>query len=412
MGMFSLKAYAAVNLLKDSGFEENITGETTPRSYFVDASEVPAWSTSDPSNVIEIWYCPPGIGNGFTPGRPGGIEFNAHSGDWLAEINAHAPAILYQTVKAAPGALYKWGIWHMGRNGTDVMQVLLGTPTHDGSISEGTPLNPFESGAQVSSPLLSDNQDAWGPHMGYYTLPADFPESTMQFQMEAVSSNGGQTDSIQLSMGNIIDDAELYMIAEPFEKTIHVGEPEPTDEELADLINLDDEYACEIDQGTPFDGSVGRHDVTIDVKDADGNLIGTINSTFIVQSTLKVKYVDENGATLKDFPAVTYESPDVYTVTPPSGAISFNNTEYVYDKVYAGSDALTGTMDADRNVILVLKPQSSTISAAAGDAENTGAELPAAGNSNTLNYVFLCLIAGIALTSGAIRHEAHKSNMK
>ena len=133
------------------------------------ASSVPGWSTNDSKNQIEIWS------SGFQ-GVP------AAEGQQFAELNANSASRLYQDVATTPGQTLSWSLMHRGRNGTDVMRVVIGVP--GGTLTQ-------------NGSNLSDGNTAWGLHAGTYTVPAG--QTTTRFGFEAVSAAGGA------SVGNFLD---------------------------------------------------------------------------------------------------------------------------------------------------------------------------------------------------------------
>ena len=133
-------------------------------------SAVPGWSTTDSKLQIEYWS------SGFQ-GVP------SAEGRQFAELNANSASMLYQDVATTPGQTLAWSLKHRGRNGVDVMRVVIGAP----------------SGPLVQNgPNLSDGNTAWGTHTGSYTVPAG--QTTTRFGFEAVSAVGGA------SQGNFLDD--------------------------------------------------------------------------------------------------------------------------------------------------------------------------------------------------------------
>ncbi|MCL2859965.1 MAG: MucBP domain-containing protein [Oscillospiraceae bacterium] len=339
---------ATINLVQNPGFEDNsATMVTPPKNNFLDPSGVAPWETTDSLNQIEVWQ------SGFTPGIPGGVTFTAHSGDWFAEINANSVATLYQQVAAVPGGLYKWGVWHMGRNGDDTMHIYI----------NGVAMYPYVDGKQSDNLDLTDGQAVWGNHMGYYMLPITSDQTSMDFQMQAISTANGIN-----AQGNFVDDASLYLIVEPTIQYLHVGDPTPADDTLAIFATGNpDGYTCSYADPNQFGDTVdkaGTNNVLVDIYDKDGNLIGTVTSTIVASADLNVQYVDENGNNLQTFDTVTYyqenstpdptETLETYDVTP-TGDITIDGLTYVYDKIQAGSDPVTGTMDTDKNVVAVLK---------------------------------------------------------
>ena len=155
--------------LENGGFEAPVIPNASVS--LLNQSQVPAWSTTDTQSAIEIWS------SGFN-----GVT--AAAGRQFAELNAYSPSRLFQDVATTPGQTLSWSLKHRGRAGTDVMRVVIGTPT-------GTLIQ--------NGPNLSDGTGAWGTHTGTYTVPAG--QTVTRFGFEAVSSAGGNA-----SVGNFLDD--------------------------------------------------------------------------------------------------------------------------------------------------------------------------------------------------------------
>ncbi|MFD0890160.1 Ig-like domain-containing protein, partial [Streptosporangium algeriense] len=142
-----------------------------------DASTNPAigWHTTATDHRVELW-------------RSGFQGVPAAEGQQFAELNATQPSALYQDVPTVPGTTMTWSLYHRGRLGTDVMRVLIGTP------SATVPQTP--NGA--SSPDISDGNTAWGHYTGTYVVPAG--QTVTRFAFESVSATGGNP-----AFGNFLD---------------------------------------------------------------------------------------------------------------------------------------------------------------------------------------------------------------
>jgi len=138
------------------------------------------WHTTATDNKLEVWR------SGQTGG--GAIAVPAADGQQFAELNANQVSTLYQDVPTVPGTTMTWALYHRGRQGTDVMRVLIGAP---GSLGAQTP-----SGA--SSPDISDGNTAWGYYTGVYVVPAG--QTVTRFAFASVSAAGGSASS-----GNFLD---------------------------------------------------------------------------------------------------------------------------------------------------------------------------------------------------------------
>ncbi len=174
-------AFAAVcdgstDSLGNGGFE---TPAVTPDTYTpFPAAAVPPWQTTDGLGEIEIW------GTGF-----GGVP--AGEGNAFAELNANTAGTLYQDVVSTPGSTMSWTLLHRAREGTDVMQVLIGDA--NAADINGT------AGWDVISGDLSDDTSAWGSHGADYVVPAG--QTCTRFAFRAVSTGSGSD-----SVGNFLDD--------------------------------------------------------------------------------------------------------------------------------------------------------------------------------------------------------------
>ncbi|GEC76983.1 hypothetical protein [Microbacterium maritypicum] len=145
--------------LVNGGFEAPVLPNASVS--LTSASLVPGWSTTDSLNQIELWS------SGFN-----GVT--AAAGRQFAELNANSPSRLFQDVATTPGQTLSWSLKHRGRSGTDVMRVVIGSPT--GTLVQ-------------NGPNLSDGSAAWGSHTGTYTVPAG--QTVTRFGFQAVSSAGG-----------------------------------------------------------------------------------------------------------------------------------------------------------------------------------------------------------------------------
>ena len=165
--------------LGNGGFES--PGVPAGTYNIFDASAVPPWRTTDESNGIEIW------GDGFN-GTP------AFEGGNFAELNANSAGTLYQDVVTTPGATMTWTLHHRGRDGTDIMKVLIGDSLTADVWSD--------TGWDSISGDISDSETAWGSATGTYLVPAG--QTCTRFGFSAVSSGVGIA-----SYGNFLDDIAL-----------------------------------------------------------------------------------------------------------------------------------------------------------------------------------------------------------
>ena len=103
--------------LKNGSFEE---GQTFTNAYSqIDQSAVPSWNTTAFQGKIELFKKNTGtyINN---------VTLEPTAGTYAAELNADEESTLYQNVKTTPSSVYEWGLDHGGRNGKDIMALVIG----------------------------------------------------------------------------------------------------------------------------------------------------------------------------------------------------------------------------------------------------------------------------------------------
>lgn len=141
-----------------------------------DASTNPGvgWHTTATDRKLELWNSAAGI--------------PAADGRQFAELNANQVSTMYQDLPTVPGTRMTWSLYHRGRLGTDVMQVLIGAP--------GATVPQIPTGA--SSPDISDDNTAWGHYTGVYVVPPG--QTVTRFAFRSVSAAGGSPTA-----GNYLD---------------------------------------------------------------------------------------------------------------------------------------------------------------------------------------------------------------
>lgn len=84
-----------------------------------DQSKVPSWNTTAFQGKIELFKANTGT---YIPG----VKLQPSDGSIAAELNADEESTLYQNVKTTPSSVYEWGLDHGGRNGKDIMALVIG----------------------------------------------------------------------------------------------------------------------------------------------------------------------------------------------------------------------------------------------------------------------------------------------
>lgn len=103
--------------LLNGSFEE---GQTFTRDYLQpNQSAVPSWNTTAFQGKIELFRSNTGT-------YIKGVKLEPKDGTYAAELNADEESTLYQNVKTTPSSVYEWGLDHGGRNGKDIMALVIG----------------------------------------------------------------------------------------------------------------------------------------------------------------------------------------------------------------------------------------------------------------------------------------------
>lgn len=103
--------------LLNGSFEE---GQTFTGNYSQpNQSAVPSWNTTAFEGKIELFRSNKGT-------YINGVTLKPKDGTYAAELNADEESTLYQNVKTTPSSVYEWGLDHGGRNGTDIMALVIG----------------------------------------------------------------------------------------------------------------------------------------------------------------------------------------------------------------------------------------------------------------------------------------------
>ncbi|MGN1090682.1 MAG: hypothetical protein ACI4Q6_09815 [Huintestinicola sp.] len=103
--------------LQNGSFEK---GQTWSGSYnTLSQGSVPSWNTTAYGGKIELFRSNTGT---YIPN----VTLTPSDGTYAAELNADEESTLYQNVSTVPSSIYKWGLDHGARNGTDTMALVIG----------------------------------------------------------------------------------------------------------------------------------------------------------------------------------------------------------------------------------------------------------------------------------------------
>lgn len=150
----------------NNGFEIPLIKENSIS--FINASNIPNWSTTAPDNIIEIW-------------STGFLGVPSFEGNQFAELNANYESTLIKSFVAQGGVGQILKFAHRGRQGVDVMSVEVG-PKGGPFLNLGT---------------FSDGNTSWGNYSIPYTPQINGP---FELRFISVSSAGGDP-----TIGNFLD---------------------------------------------------------------------------------------------------------------------------------------------------------------------------------------------------------------
>ncbi len=156
--------------LVNGGFE---SPDVSPNS-FQQIASIPGWKVTGDS-VFEVWhgYAPPALG--------------AQN----IELNANAPATVYQSITTVPGQTLHWSLQHRGRFGNDTMRVSINA---DGA-------------ALVQQAQFTTGTAAWQRYSGVYVVPAGQTSTRLSLTSVSTTSEPGQNNAA--SVGNLVDDVSF-----------------------------------------------------------------------------------------------------------------------------------------------------------------------------------------------------------
>ncbi|MCI4669565.1 MAG: T9SS type A sorting domain-containing protein [Bacteroidia bacterium] len=224
--------YSIIN----GGFESPVI---TRNWRIINENDVPGWHTTASRNGIEIWI------SGF-------LGIDAYEGGQLAELNAYDPASTYQVINTTPGEILHWSFAHRGRTShtvPDVMQIEIG---------------PEGSGYNYSQ-VMSDTRTEWGYYSGTYTIPAG--QTTTRFALTAVSTASGNA-----SVGNLVDDFQLYSVGNCLVDTDGDGIPnsEDLDSDNDGIMDIVEAGGTDVDKDGRVDYQTPGDPTSMLDEDGDG----------------------------------------------------------------------------------------------------------------------------------------------
>ncbi len=281
---------------------------TKPDSFILtDASNLKGWKTTSPDNKIEVW-------------KSGFNNTSASNGDYLVEINASIPSVLYQELKTTPGDIISWSFDHRGRTGVDSAEIRIGS-----SIT---------TSAYGFSQTVSDGVK-WGTYSGSYIVPVG--QETTIIAFEAISSSSGN-----LSVGNFIDNVYFNVNQENnhITREVIIDETPPALEGVVIVTAENDIEFSSASGGHPpyqfsIDGGNTFKDTSIFSELSEGTYVPVIIDSNYCSITLnEINITNEDPSlvvsTISENIICTGDSNGSITVTVNGGAPPYTYTLFDY----------------------------------------------------------------------------------
>ena len=174
MGVANSNAATTNRIILNQGFESgSLVGSNTNGLFPM--GDVEAWTTTDPTGLIELW------GDGTLGGYP------AREGTVFAEMNAYNSGFLYQTVYLVNGEQIEWAYSHMNRiNGTSEVAKFAIYP-ETGTVNTTNMLATLSTSTVTVAKTWVDRAGVWTSTL-----------ATGVYRIGFVSTNSG-------SSGNLLD---------------------------------------------------------------------------------------------------------------------------------------------------------------------------------------------------------------
>lgn len=276
------------------GFEETppLDSTSTGTKYWTQFTDdkIPGWSTTGVTKEIEIW-----------PSMMFGSPPPSKEGNHLAELNADDVAGLYQDICVLDGESFNWSLSHRGRNGVDVMRLVI-----DG----------------VEQGMMSSGNNAWVDYNGVYTHTGG--SRVVRFLFEAVSVGGAGN----LSQGNFLDDIQITgFLGFPFFDANSFSTLESSNQSpqlfITGVVETPSKVIVRVTGGTASNGT----DYTGSILDTVNVPVGTYDGSSLTSISMPFTIEDDN--TVEGDETISFEILGVIgNLMLPNGAcgMPLNNT--------------------------------------------------------------------------------------
>ncbi|NID11432.1 hypothetical protein F7231_14755 [Fibrella aestuarina] len=188
--LFAQDTIAQCTYLLNTDFE-NVQISTAQQTISQSTGIIAPWKTTARDGAQEVW-------------RSGFNGVPSYSGNQFIELNANIAATTYQDFVAPGGTTFTLNFAHRGRNGVDVMNVSIGSPSPT-SLTSGTAVS---GTTYLNLGNFSDGNTAWGYYSVSFTLPTGVANNSFSIRFTSVSAAGGIT-----SIGNFLDAISIADLA-------------------------------------------------------------------------------------------------------------------------------------------------------------------------------------------------------
>ncbi|SFN51532.1 hypothetical protein SAMN05421594_3103 [Chryseobacterium oleae] len=195
----------AVRTFINNGFEQ---GSTFNNSSLIPEGSVPGWSTTEAVNSNETTFS---LGGNIEFWKSGFLGVQAYQGNYFIELNAYSNSKLERyPICILPNEVFNWSLAHRGRNGTDVMRLVIDdidvAEFTDSNSQTGTHTKTILPGGTESSLTIANDPTTttgWTRYYGTWKNTTGISKQ-ITFGFRAVSSAGGS-----ISAGNFLDDVRI-----------------------------------------------------------------------------------------------------------------------------------------------------------------------------------------------------------
>ena len=204
------------------GFEQPAMTTAGCRVY-INASQVPGWLTTHPSQATEnSGGCVVAGGLGASPGpiielwrtprnNDSGGTVNARNGVQIAELNAAVSSRIFQNVCLINGERVEWRFSHRGRSSAtvrDVADMKIGassTIVRVGTTNNGATNPPVASQGVVDTPVNAPGNTSWVDYRGRFSYAGATGTTNMGFESVGGSTSGNLLDDIQIELAPFVE---------------------------------------------------------------------------------------------------------------------------------------------------------------------------------------------------------------